>query len=408
MILIGPFSQLLTMRKLPISGSLKDDQLEVIQEAGIIIDKGVVVKIGSYKDLDAPQKKEISFPCVALPGLIDAHTHLCWAGSRARDYSLRVGGMTYMEIAKRGGGILNTVAATRKATMQELLDSILVRLDCQLREGVTTCEVKSGYGLTVADEIKMLKTIQHAAKIHPIEIISTCLAAHTCPPEFSIPSDYLAHLKEHLFPVLKPLTSRIDIFIEDGAFSSYDALPYLREAKRQGFSLTVHANQFTHGGAAIAAQVDALSADHLEHITDEECGILKEKNVAAVALPGASLGLGVPMPPARKMLDHGLSLAIASDWNPGSAPMGHLLTQAAILGASEKLSLAETLAGITMRAAIALNLRDRGIIDSGTRCDLTLFPTSDWREILYYQGSLRPCETLIMGETVMQNDKEIG
>ena len=136
MTLIGPFSQLLTMRELPSSGPLNDDHLEVIPEAGIIVDKGVVVQIGRYKDLDAPQKREIPFPCTAMPGLIDAHTHLCWAGSRARDYSLRVGGMAYREIAKQGGGILDTVAATRKATFEELLDSMLARLDRQLREGV--------------------------------------------------------------------------------------------------------------------------------------------------------------------------------------------------------------------------------------------------------------------------------
>ncbi len=397
MTLIGPFSQLITLEDLPLEGPLHDDQITIHQDSGIIVKDGFILEAGPYQELTASNKIEIEGPAVAIPGLIDAHTHLCWAGSRARDYALRVSGVTYQEIAKRGGGILDTVEHTRAALCQELVELMQPRMTQQIKNGVTTCEVKSGYGLTVEDELKMLRAIHEADQKHPLSLIPTCLAAHTCPKEFKNTKDYLNHLIEYLLPKIQNLTTRIDIFIEEGAFAPQDALPYLEEAKKQGYDLTIHANQFTHAGASVAAKINALSADHLEHLTDDECVLLKKHGVTAVALPGASLGLGLAMPPARKMLDHGLCLAIASDWNPGSAPMGNLLAQAAILGASEKLSLAETLTAITSRSAKALKLTDRGIIKKGARADLCVYPTTDWKDIFYYQGSLTPSNVFIGG-----------
>lgn len=396
--LIGPFTQLVTMRGISDKGPIDDNQLEIIPNAGILADEGNIVKIDSYSQMQGDELVKFDLPVVAIPGIIDAHTHLCWGGSRARDYALRVQGVSYQEIAKQGGGILDTVTQTRKASLEELTRTVDRHLSQQLSWGVTTTEVKSGYGLSVESELKMLQAIQNAAARHVVSVVPTCLAAHTLPFEFKDGKQYLDYLLAELFPQLPSEVSRIDIFVEEGAFSPQEALPYLLKARDSGFAVTVHANQFTHLGVKVASEAGAVSADHLEHLTDDEIALLKKSNVVAVALPGASLGLGMGMSPARKMIDAGLSVAIASDWNPGSAPMGNLLAQASLLGAFEKLTLGETLAGITNRAAAALKLKDRGVLEIGKRCDLTIFETSDWREIFYFQGSLQPSETVIKGE----------
>jgi len=203
----------------------------------------------------------------------------------------------------------------------------------------------------------------------------------------------LNKISSELFPVLKDknLTNRIDAFIEESAFSSEQIAPYFDKAKELGFDITVHADQFSTSGSKAAVAYGAISADHLEASTQTEIDLLANSDVIATALPGASLGLGCNFTPARKILDAGGALAIASDHNPGSAPMGDLLTQASILGAFEKLSNAEVIAGITFRAAAALNLKDRGQLQEGFLADFILFHTSDYKEILYNQGNLKPC-----------------
>ncbi len=370
----------------------------MIKNAGVVADNGTIVQVGPYRNLEGGRLLEFSQPATAIPGLIDAHTHLCWGGSRANDYARRLQGTAYQQIAKEGGGILYTVEQTRLASVDSLSALVTRRLDKQLKWGITTTEVKSGYGLSVKEELKILEAIRNSSLLHPIDVIPTCLAAHTLPPEYKSGSVYLNTLINELFPLLPHDVNRIDIFIEEGAFSPEEALPYLQAAKNRGFQITVHANQFSHLGAAVAASVKAVSADHLENLDFNECIMLKNSGVHAIALPGAAIGLGMSMPPARLMLDSGLTVAIASDWNPGSAPMGNLLAQAAILGSYEKLTISETLAGITCRAAKALGLKDRGVLIPGNRCDLTIFPTKDWREIIYYQGSLPPSDSIISGK----------
>lgn len=399
--IFGPFDQVVTMRGLPKAGPIKDEQLEIIPKGGIRVLNGNIIEIGTYKEIvqSKDQKIEFDSPSVVIPGLIDAHTHMCWAGSRARDYALRLSGLTYTEIAKAGGGILDTVRKTRKASLEELIYKLKERLLKHLHEGVTTCEIKSGYGLNFDDEIKMLHAIQSAAKESLVSIIPTCLAAHIKPPEYQTNQDYLTFIIETLLPYIKEnrLSQRVDIFIEEGAFNPHEALDYLLKAKKLGFEITVHANQFTRGGAEIAAVAGAISADHLEVSEMEDMELLKKHHVIPIVLPGASLGLGLPFAEARKILDSGLPLVIASDWNPGSAPQGSLLMQASLLGAYQKLSMAETLAALTCRASDALNLEDCGKLDVLKRADMLVFNTSDFSEILYYQGSLRPAEVVCGG-----------
>ncbi|WP_317175517.1 imidazolonepropionase [Pontibacter beigongshangensis] len=383
---------------------------EPLHTAGILLQGKKIYKIGPYNDLKETASALgavftiLEQPFVCLPGFIDAHTHICFAGSRASDYALRNEGKSYLEIAASGGGIWDTVTQTRSTSLEDLAALTTSRAERHLREGVTTIEVKSGYGLSVAEELKMLRAIKRTASEARADILSTCLAAHTLPKDFrGNRQEYLRDLQENLFPVLlqEQLCSRVDAFIEKEAFSADEIRPYFRQAKQQGFDLTVHADQFSTGGSALAVELEAVSADHLEASTDKEIKLLAASNTVAVALPGASVGLGCAFAPARKLLDQGASLAIASDWNPGSAPMGDLLTLASVLGVFEKLSAAEVFAGITFRAARALGLHDRGKLAPGFLADFVLFPVYDYREILYHQGKLKPAAVWKRGRPVL-------
>jgi imidazolonepropionase len=394
--LTGPFTQILPLTGLPLKGALKDDQLQIIHNGGLLTENGLVVAVGDFEILKKqnPQKiNEIEDKQVLLPGFVDCHTHICFAGSRAKDYAMRIQGKTYLEIANAGGGIWDSVTQTRAATEEELIKLLTERAELHLSRGVTTIEVKSGYGLDTISELKQLKAIVKVAERTGINLISTCLAAHILPRDFNgDQAGYLNHVIHDLLPVIrnKGLAHRADIFIEESAFTSYNALIYLNKVKQLGFDITVHADQFTTGGSAVAVKMEAVSADHLEASGDHEIKLLANSNTVAVTLPGASLGLGMQYAPARKLLDGGACLAIASDWNPGSAPMGDLLMQAAVMSAAEKLSTAEVFAALTYRAARALNLNDRGTLAPGMRAHLQAYPCSDYREILYHQGALKP------------------
>lgn len=406
----GPFTQLLTMDHLPLKGSLKDSQLEVIADAGIVHQNGTIIEIGVFKDLCDKyhltnlEIQQIESDVVAMPGLVDPHTHLCWAGSRAKDYAYRLQGVSYSEIAAQGGGIWDTVTKTRNASDTDLRDELISRANRHLRNGITTCEVKSGYSLNVEGELRLLEIIHSANNDLSIDLIPTCLAAHIKPKDFDGSEEaYLQMLLNELLPKVRKnkLCNRIDIFVEKGAFGIRESEDYLLAAKRVGFDLVVHGDQFTTGGAALAVRVGANSVDHLEAIQAEEIEMLAKSETVAIALPGASIGLGCQFAPARKLLDAGCCLAIGSDWNPGSAPMGDLLVQTAILGTFEKLSMAEQLSAITFRAAHALNLSDRGILKSGCLADFIAFPGRDYREILYQQGMLKPVNVWKRGAQIL-------
>ncbi len=407
--LIGPITQLVTLAGLPLKGALKDEDLVTIADAGILIHGTKIHSIGVYNELKensvslAPQIVSLEGSHVCVPGFVDSHTHICFGGSRANDYAMRNAGKTYLEIAKSGGGIWDTVTQTRKATQEELTQGTIARANRHLKAGVTTIEVKSGYGLSVEEELKMLRAIK-AAKTHvSADLVTTCLAAHILPKDFEGGhAAYLAEISEKVFPILKEeqLANRIDAFIEEEAFSGEIVAPYFEKAKELGFDITVHADQFSTSGSEVAIQFEAVSADHLEASTDKEINLLANSDVVSTALPGASIGLGCAFTPARKILDAGGAVAIASDWNPGSAPMGDLLTQAAILGTFQKLSNTELLAGITYRAAHTLKLEDRGQLIAGNLADFNLFPTHNVNEIFYQQGKLTPSQVWKNGKKV--------
>ena len=402
------------MTGLSLKGAISDNQLEIIKDGGILIEGKKIHAIGEFAKMIAEAKSndiethQLSGDHTCLPGFVDAHTHICFGGTRANDYAMRNSGKTYLEISKAGGGIWDTVTQTRKASKDELVKGIVKRAKRHLANGVTTIEVKSGYGLSVSEELKMLYAIKEADEKLSTDLVATCLAAHMFPKDYKgNPEEYLEQIATSLLPILKEenLANRIDAFIEEGAFTPEVIEPYFNKAQELGFEITVHADQFSTGGSEVAVKHNAISADHLEASTKREISLLAKSNVISVALPGASLGLGCAFTPARKILDAGGALAIASDHNPGSAPMGDLLTQAAILGTFQKLSNAEVLAGITFRAAAALNLSDRGQLGEGYLADLCIFHTNDYKEILYNQGSFKPCMVWKKGELVYDKHK---
>lgn len=410
--LIGPFKQIIPMTGLYLKGAISDNQLTIIANGGIIVEGGKIQAIGNFDDLtknyEGIEIHALKGNHTCIPGLIDAHTHICYGGSRAKDYAMRNAGKSYLEIAKSGGGIWDTVTQTRKATKEELIKSTTKLANRHLKNGVTTIEVKSGYGLSVEEELKMLYAIKETNTNVSADLISTCLAAHMLPKDYEgSHQEYLSEISKKLFPILKEqgLANRIDAFVEESAFSAVQIAPYFEKAKAMGFDIIVHADQFSTSGSQVAIDFEAVSADHLEASTLNEIELLAKSNVIATALPGASLGLGCNFTPARQLLDAGGALAIASDHNPGSAPMGDLLTQASIIGTFEKLSNAEVLAGMTFRAAAALNLKDRGQLAEGYTADFIGFHTDNYQEILYNQGNFKPCMVWKNGKLVFDKHK---
>ena len=405
--LIGPFSEIVTLRDLPLKGAIADDRLEIVTNGGVLVENDTIKAIGKFENLAKQFPKAIVHeqhtPAVLLPGFVDCHTHTCFGGTRARDFALRNAGKSYLEIAQSGGGIWNTVTQTRQLSQQQLYELTKARVLNFRREGITTIEIKSGYGLSVEEELKMLRAINQVQKDLPNQIVATCLAAHIKPKDFEGSQQaYLNYLVENLLPRLQQenLTNRIDIFTEKSAFGIEESRQYLEKVKNYGFDVCVHADQFTAGSSDMAVAVGAASADHLEASTETQINALANSETVAVVLPGASLGLGEPFASARALLDAGACVAIASDYNPGSAPMGDLLMQAAVLACFQKLSTAEVLAGLTFRAAKALKTDQLGKIDIDHRADLQVYTTADYREILYHQGKLKPSSIWKNGQLI--------
>lgn len=405
--LSGPFKQIITLNHLPLKGKLNDEALEIVNNGGILTENGKILEVNDFDLLKQRfPGSEIDFienEQIALPAFVDAHTHICFGGNRANDFAMRNAGKAYLEIAESGGGIWSSVQHTRQASEDDLVDGILDRINILLNQGITTIEIKSGYGLNVDEELKMLRAIKKAQAKTKATLVPTCLSAHLKPRDFEGSSEeYLNYILNEILSKVKDenLANRVDIFIEKSAFQPEESKNFLLKAKELGFQITVHADQFTAGSSRIAVEVGAKSADHLEATIDIDIEFLANSNTVAIALPGASLGLGEPFSPARKILDKGGILAIATDWNPGSAPMGNLVTQASILATYQKLTTAEVLAAITFRAAYALDLEDRGILAEGKKADFITYETDNFQNILYHQGSLKPKNIYINGEKI--------
>jgi imidazolonepropionase len=325
------------------------------------------------------------------PGLIDCHTHLVYAGNRAREFEMRLAGATYEEIARAGGGILSTVKATRAASEGELLDASLPRLDALIAEGVTTVEIKSGYGLSLDDEMNQLHAARALADRRPVTIVTTFLGAHSLPPEADGDKDaYIERVCREMIPAVARarLADAVDGFAETIAFSPEQIARVFTAAAAHGMRVKLHADQLSNGGgAALAARFGALSADHLEHSDEAGIAALAKAGCAAVLLPGAFYFLReTKLPPVGLLRKHGVPIAIATDCNPGTSPLTSLLLTMNLAATCFRLTVEECLLGVTRNAARALGRADIGTLEAGKRCDLAIWNIEQPAELVYRMG----------------------
>jgi imidazolonepropionase len=402
MIAIVNIGQLITLAGSPrprIGRELSD--LAIIEDAAMLIENGRITAVGPYaelKDKIPPHSTEINAERNSVtPGFIDAHTHLVFAGNRAAEFEQRIAGATYQQIAAAGGGILRTVGLTRAATEDELLAAARRHRDWMLRSGTTTLEAKSGYGLDRDTELKMLRVIARLNSEGPARIVPTLLAAHTIPPEYKDRrGDYIRFVTEELIPEVAKLglAKYCDVFCDDHAFTAEEAHVVLTSAVRYGLGLRVHAEQFRSGtGAVIASILGAATADHLEAIEDEDLFHLWTAGTQPVLLPGSVFALSrTQYPPARKMIDAGLAVVLATDFNPGSSPVPSMPFVLSLACLQMGFSPAEALTAATINAAHSLGLgAEVGSLEAGKQADFVIHEFADYRELAYFIAApLRP------------------
>ena len=325
------------------------------------------------------------------PGLIDCHTHLVHAGNRAAEFELRLAGASYEEIARAGGGIVSTMQATRAASEADLVASALPRLDALLAEGVTTIEIKSGYGLTLDDELKMLRSARALGKLRSVTIRTTLLAAHALPPEYAGNADsYIDHICEAIIPAVVGLADAVDGFCEGIGFTAAQMTRVFAAAKAHSLPVKLHAEQLSNShGAALAASFGALSADHLEHLDDAGIAAMVHAGTVAVLLPGAYYFTRETLPPpVAKLRAAGVPIALATDCNPGTSPLTSLLLAMNMGATLFRLTVEECLAGVTREAARALGLLDQtGTLELGKACDLAIWDIERPAELVYRVGA---------------------
>jgi len=368
--------------------------LRIIANGALLIKAGRIVATVAYEEIRSQILADTELidaggRCVT-PGFVDAHTHLIFAGNRAAEFEQRIAGATYQEIAAAGGGILRTVALTRAASEDELLVTARRHRDWMLRGGTTTLEAKSGYGLDRETELKMLRVIRRLNGERPVRIIPTLLGAHTVPPEYKEHrAEYVRFVSEELIPEVAAagLAEYCDAFCDDHAFTVEETRTVLSAAKRHGLKLRVHAEQFRPGtGADLAAELGAATADHLETATGETLEHLRAAGVQPVLLPGSVFALGRrEYPPARKMVDAGLAIVIATDFNPGSSPVPSMPFMMSLACVEMQLSPAEALSAATINAAYSLGLGGEvGSLEAGKRADFLIHEFTDYRELAYF------------------------
>jgi imidazolonepropionase len=350
--------------------------------------------------------------CVALPGLVDAHTHTVFAGTREREYELRIRGKSYMEIAGGGGGINSTVAAVRRASEDELVASGLGRIEEMLRCGTTTVEIKSGYGLSVEAELKMLRAIGRIARQADIDVVATFLGAHEVPPEFAGRKErYVDLVVDEMIPAVggAKLAEFCDVFCERGVFTPEESLRILRGAAAWGMRPKIHADEFAwSGGAEVAAEVGAISAEHLVCASREGLAAMKKAGTVAVLLPGVAVGTGkLEFANAREMLALGLTVALATDFNPGSSMVHSLPIVSSLACSFMKMTPAEAVGAMTVGGARALGREGKvGSLARGKQADFGLYEVPDFRYIPYHVGGAMPKTVVKGGRVVYSRDPE--
>jgi len=400
---------------LTLSSSFKDESgLGMIRNGAVIIKEGRISWVGKTEDLPkefglSKEGREIDATGkVAMPGLIDSHTHLIFAGSRESEFEQRIQGLSYLEIAERGGGILSTVEATRKASFEELFSLGKRRLDRMISKGITTIEAKSGYGLSLQDEMKILKVMKALKEIHPMDIVPTFLGAHTLPKEFSNHrTRYVDLLTEEMIPEVahEGVAEFCDVFCEEKAFTLEESKKILETGKRYGLKPKIHADQLSPGGGAeLAAEVGAFSADHLEYVSQVGIKNMAEKGVTAVLLPGASFFLSMKKyPPAREMIQKGVMISIATDFNPGSS-MTESLPLIMTMGCTMfKMTPKEVIQATTIHAAKSMGRQNEmGSLEVGKQADILLLDIPNYRYLPYHFGVDHTECVVKKGEVVYQ------
>jgi imidazolonepropionase len=385
-LLVRDLSQLATPAggEAPLRGSALAD-VEVLEDAYLVCSDGRIEDVGRMRELAALEGdvEEIDGRgMAAIPGLVDCHTHACFAGDRVEEFSLRAGGASYEELHAAGGGILSTVRATRAAGEDALREAVGRHREWMLRRGTTTFESKSGYGLDRDTELASLRAIRDEGGI------PTFLGAHSVPPEFDEADAYLDFILAEVLPEAALIAEASDVFLERGAFDAAQARRYLEAAKGHGLALRLHADQFTEaGGIELAVELGARSVDHLEATGDGGIRALAASDVTAVLLPASALFLSRPMPPGRALVDAGVAVALATDFNPGSAFCESLPIVCSLACTQLKLSPDEALSACTVNAAHLLGRADRkGRLTPGYDADVVLLDAPDWRYVAYHLG----------------------
>jgi imidazolonepropionase len=382
-------------------------EVSIIADGAMFIRRGRIEKVGLRREIepliDSDCRIADAGNRVVLPGFVDAHTHPVFAGNRADEFELRAAGATYQEIAAAGGGIKSTVRRTRAATVDELVEAGKRYAQWFLRTGTTTVEAKSGYGLTLEDEIKLLRAIRRLNEESPLNYVPTFLGAHVVPDEFTgRGSDYVDLITTEMLPRVanEKLAEYCDVFCEKGAFSVEESRRILMAAKSLGFGLRIHAEQLSSGGgAALAAELGAATADHLEHADLSQISILRSAGVQPVLLPASVLMLGSQRyPNARAMIEAGLAVVIATDFNPGSSPVPSMSLVLTLASTLMKMSPAEAMTAATINAAYSLGRgHEIGSLEPGKRADFVIHDCNDYRELAYFAGLEHPFEVYING-----------
>lgn len=342
---------------------------------------------------------------VILPGLVECHTHTTFAGSRADEFRMKLEGIDYEEIAKKGGGIISTVKAVRQSSFDELVNIAKPRVEYFIEQGITTLEIKSGYGLSFFDEIKLLQVIQHLNKIFPIDIVATFLGAHTFPPEYKKDREkYIEIICDEMIPYVaeNKLAEFCDVFCESTAFSAKEVDRIFNAASKHKLKLKLHTEQFNNiGGLETAIEHKAISVDHLEVLKIEQIEQLKKSKTIAVLLPGVSFFLNYDYAPARELIKNKIPIALATDYNPGSSHIANLNLIMSLAALKMKLSIEEVITSVTINSAAALSKsKSVGSLEIGKQADFSVFDTNNYADIVYQVGK-NICEMTIKdGEVI--------
>jgi imidazolonepropionase len=374
--------------------------LSITQDAAVAIDAGRIAWLGPQSEWSGQPKETIDLGgCAVVPGLVDPHTHAVWSGDRLSDFEARSAGATYEEILAAGGGIWHTIRQTADKTCEEMAALALPRIDALVRSGATTIEVKSGYGYSPAAELRMLEAIKLLSARTQARLVPTLLI-HICPEERGACEEYRDRICSELIPevVRRGLAVAVDIFVEQHAWSAEDAAIILACARSHELEIKLHTEQFQRvGGLELGLRMNALSIDHLEVCSPEQCCAVAASSTVAVILPGVGLHLGLAAAPGRALIDAGAAVAVGTDLNPGSSPVFSTAVAMALAVRLNGLTPQEALTAATVNAAAALNCPEAGRLEVGLPADLLVLESSDWRDLLYTLGKNMVKEVWISG-----------